>query len=257
VVFRSLNRGDNWQVISPDITLTPHGSGTALSESPLNADVLYAGSDDGGLWMTRDGGKNWTNLTKNVALAGPRCVASIEASRFSAGRAYVAFDGHRSDDDDPIVWVTEDFGVTWKSLKANLPMGSSRVLREDIENQNLLLLGTEFGAWCSLDRGRHWNRFATNFPTVAVRVPSGERPDCRRDAWPQLVGHGRLSAPSDSAREPDGQTGPLSTRQRREMARRTLARHHEPQIHRHECGQWRSNLLFPREEGRKPFIEGG
>jgi photosystem II stability/assembly factor-like uncharacterized protein len=168
VVFRSLNRGDNWQVISPDITLTPHGSGTALSESPLNADVLYAGSDDGGLWMTRDGGKNWTNLTKNVALAGPRCVASIEASRFSAGRAYVAFDGHRSDDDDPIVWVTEDFGVTWKSLKANLPMGSSRVLREDIENQNLLLLGTEFGAWCSLDRGRHWNRFSTNFPTVAV-----------------------------------------------------------------------------------------
>jgi hypothetical protein len=92
----------------------------------------------------------------------------------------VTFDCHRADEDEPCVYVTEDFGKTWKSLRANLPVGSSRVLREDIENRNLLFLGTEFGGWFSLDRGQHWNRFGTNFPTVCVMeyafYPSGATP---------------------------------------------------------------------------------
>ncbi len=167
-VFRSLDRGANLQIISPEITLTSHGSGTAVAESPLNADVLYAGTDDGALWVTRDGGRNWSNIWQNVGLPGPRWVSSIEPSRYAAGRAYVAFDCHRSDNDDPCIYVTENYGQTWKPLRANLPMGSSRVLREDIVNQNLLFLGTEFGAWCSLDRGQNWNKFGTNFPTVCV-----------------------------------------------------------------------------------------
>jgi hypothetical protein len=140
-----------------------------LAESPRNPDVLYVGTDDGYLWVTRDGGKEWTNITKNVGLPGLRWIASIEASRFDEGRAFVVFDAHRSDDDNPYVYMTEDFGKTWKSLRGNLPSwGSTRVLREDIENPNLLYLGTEFGAWCSLDRGQTWNRLNTTLPTVAV-----------------------------------------------------------------------------------------
>jgi photosystem II stability/assembly factor-like uncharacterized protein len=168
VVFRSLDRGDDLRVISPEITSTDKGSATALAESPRNPDVLWAGTDDGHLWVTRDGGAKWTNVTKNVKLPGLRCVASIEASRAEEGRAYVVFDGHRSDDDNPYVFVTEDFGQTWKALSAGLPWGSTRCLREDIINTELLYLGTEFGAWCSLDRGRSWNRLNTNLPTVAV-----------------------------------------------------------------------------------------
>lgn len=167
-VFRSLDRGNNLQIISPEITLTKRGSASALAESPKNPNVLYAGTDDGALWMTRDGGKSWTNITKNVGLPKPHWVSSIEPSRFVEGRAYVAFDGHRADVDDPLVYVTEDFGKTWKSIGANLPWGSTRVLREDISNPNLLVVGTEFGAWFSLDRGKYWNRLGTNLPTVAV-----------------------------------------------------------------------------------------
>jgi photosystem II stability/assembly factor-like uncharacterized protein len=167
-VFRSLDRGNDSRVISPELTTTKEGSATALAESPKNPNVLYAGTDDGNLWLTRDGGKEWQNLTKNVGLPGPLWVASIEASRFEEGRAYVAFDGHRSDDDEPHVYVTEDFGKTWKSLRANLPWGSTRVLREDVGNPDLLFLGTEFAAWASLDRGHSWTKINNNLPTVAV-----------------------------------------------------------------------------------------
>jgi hypothetical protein len=167
-VFRSFDRGNNLHIISPEITLTRWGSATALSESPRNPNVLWAGTDDGALWLTRDGGKTWANLATNVGLPSLRWVSTIEPSRYVEGRAYVAFDGHRSDDDEPCVYVTEDFGKNWKALRGNLAWGSTRVLREDPQNPNLLFLGTEFGAWCSLDRGKYWNRLGTNLPTVAV-----------------------------------------------------------------------------------------
>jgi photosystem II stability/assembly factor-like uncharacterized protein len=167
-VFRSLDRGNNLQIISPEITTTSQGTGTALSESPVNPNVVYVGTDDGNLWVTQDGGKEWVNITRNVGLQGPRWVASIEASRYAAGRAYVVFDGHRSDDDEPYVYVTENHGKTWRSLRGNLPWGSTRVLREDISNPDLLFLGTEFGAWASLDRGESWTKINNNLPTVAV-----------------------------------------------------------------------------------------
>jgi hypothetical protein len=167
-VFRSLHQGDSLKPISPEISRTKRGTASALAESPRNADVLWAGTDDGYLWISRDGGAKWTNITTKVGLPGFRWVASIEASRAVDGRAYVVFDGHRSDDDEPYVYVTEDFGETWKSLRANLPSGSTRVLREDIENPNLLYLGTEFGAWASLDQGKSWTKINNNLPTVAV-----------------------------------------------------------------------------------------
>jgi photosystem II stability/assembly factor-like uncharacterized protein len=155
-VFRSLDRGNNLQVISPEITLTKRGSATALAESSRNPNVLYVGTDDGALWATRDGGHEWKDITKNLGIRDPRWVATIEASRFADGRVYVALDGHRSDDDDPYVFVSDDFGQTFHSIKANLPRGSTRCLREDIQNENLLFFGTEFGIWTSLDRGAHW-----------------------------------------------------------------------------------------------------
>jgi photosystem II stability/assembly factor-like uncharacterized protein len=167
-VFRSVKKGDDLQEISPDISRTKRGSASALAESPRNANVLYAGTDDGYLWVTRDGGTKWTNVADKIGLPGPRWVASIEPSRFVEGRAYVAFDAHRSDDDAPYVYVTEDYGQTWKTLRGNLPMGSTRVLREDIDNQNVLYLGTEFGVWVSLDRGGVWTKINNNLPTVAV-----------------------------------------------------------------------------------------
>lgn len=167
-VYRCLNQGTNLKPISPEITRTKRGSATALAESPRNPDVLWVGTDDGALWVTRDGGKVWTNVADNVGLPGPRWVSTIEASRFAEGRCYVCFDAHRSDDDNPYVYVTEDFGQTWKSLRANLPWGSTRTLREDILNPELLFLGTEFAAWASLNRGTSWTKINNNLPTVAI-----------------------------------------------------------------------------------------
>lgn len=167
-VFKSLDRGNELEIISPDITKTKKGSATALAESPRNPKVIYVGTDDGALWVTKDGGNTWDDIQKNVGLPGLRWVASIEASRYADGRAYVVFDGHRSDDDEPYVYVTEDFGKTWKSLRSNLPGTWTRVLREDIGNEDLLYLGTELGAWASVDRGESWVSLNTNLPTVAI-----------------------------------------------------------------------------------------
>jgi photosystem II stability/assembly factor-like uncharacterized protein len=167
-VFRSVQRGDNLRSISPVISRTKKGSATALAESPRTPDVLWAGTDDGALWVTRDGGAKWTNVADKVGLPGPRWVASIEASRFADGRTYVAFDAHRSNDDEPYLYVTEDYGQTWKSIRGNLPTGSTRCCCEDLKNANLLYAGTEFGAWVSANRGGSWTRLNNNLPTVAV-----------------------------------------------------------------------------------------
>ena len=166
-VFRSLDRGNDLKIISPELTKTGRGSGTALSESPIDPDVLYAGTDDGALWVTRDGGKNWTDISDNLGV-DPRWVATIEASRFESGRVYVCLDGHRSDDDRAHIFVSEDFGMTFTNLGSKLPRGSSRCLREDTSNPNLLFLGTEFAFWVSIDRGKNWTQFNQTLPTVAV-----------------------------------------------------------------------------------------
>jgi photosystem II stability/assembly factor-like uncharacterized protein len=167
-VFRCVMRGDNPKSISPEITRTKRGSATAFAESPRNPDVLWVGSDDGALWVTRDGGQKWTDVTTRVGLKRPLWVSTIEASRFADGRAYACFDGHRSDDDNPHIYVTEDFGQTWKPIDSNLPWGSTRCLREDVQNQELLFCGTEFGIWASTNRGQVWTRLNNNLPTVAV-----------------------------------------------------------------------------------------
>ncbi len=167
-VFKSVKQGDNPQVISPEITRTKHGSATALAESPLNPDVLYVGTDDGYLWRTKNGGKDWVNITDKVGFKKPTWVATLEPSRFIAGRVYACFDAHRMDDDNPHVYSSDDFGETWTPITANLPTGSTRCLREDIKNPNLLYCGTEFALFVSLDRGKSWTKINNNLPTVAV-----------------------------------------------------------------------------------------
>ncbi|MFO0877536.1 MAG: PDZ domain-containing protein [Gemmataceae bacterium] len=167
-VFRSTKRGEDPRRISPELTANAKASAVSLAESPRNPDVLWVGTDDGQLWNTRDGGTTWTNLTTKVGLPRPYWVATIEPSRFVEGRCYVCFDTHRNDNDEPHVYVTEDFGQTWKPIRGNLPTGSSRVLREDLYNPEVLYLGTEFAVWASIDRGASWTRINSNLPTVAV-----------------------------------------------------------------------------------------
>lgn len=193
-VFRSLDRGEDLVPISPDITRTERGSATALAESPIDPGVMYVGTDDGALFGTRNGGHDWVNLwdlgvepdsvgeqggprgrgdeeSRPLAelVPGPRWVTGLEASREVEGRVYLCLDGHRSDDDEPYVLVSEDYGQTWRSLRANLPWGSTRVVREDLHNPNLLWLGTEFHLYASMDRGAHWTRLnGSDLPTVAI-----------------------------------------------------------------------------------------
>lgn len=167
-VYRSLNRGSGLKRISPELTRTKRGSATALSESPRDSNVLYVGTDDGALWVTQDGGTNWTDITENLGLTDLRWVNTIEASRYADGRVYVVLDGHRSDDDNPYVFVSEDFGASFLPLHKGLPWGTTRCLREDIGNEDLLYLGTEIGFYVSVDRGQSWSKFNQNVPVVAI-----------------------------------------------------------------------------------------
>jgi len=170
-VFKSVKKGDELKVISSDLTRTPAGSMTAIAESPKNPDVLWAGSDDGFIWLSKTGGTQWENLTANIqkaGLVGFRQTATIECSREKEGRAYVTFDAHRSDDDKPYIFLTEDFGATWKNIAAALPQfGSTRVCREDLINPNVLYAGTEFGPYVSINKGESWTKLGTGLPTVS------------------------------------------------------------------------------------------
>ena len=164
-VFKSLDRGNNPVAISPKLS---ERSGTALAESPMDAKVLYFGSEDGRLWVTRNGGDEWTELKVDV-MEGQGRVSSIEASRHEAGRVYVVFDSHYFNRETPDAYVSEDYGQTWKSLASNLPENvSTRVLREDISNPNLLYLGSENGLYASVTRGANWTRINNNMPHAAI-----------------------------------------------------------------------------------------
>jgi photosystem II stability/assembly factor-like uncharacterized protein len=169
-VFRSLDRGRDLRRISPRITADEKGSATALAESPKNADFLIVGTDDGKVQLTRDGGANWIDVTERFGLPGLRHVDNIECSHHEAKRAWVVFDSHRSNEEKPYVYVTEDAGETWQPIHGGLPQDEpTRCLREDPFNPDLLLVGTEFGAYASLDRGTTWTKInAGQLPTVPI-----------------------------------------------------------------------------------------
>jgi photosystem II stability/assembly factor-like uncharacterized protein len=193
-VFKSTDRGNTW-TWSDDLTkdqdreklpimgvlpdknmLSRHdgqetfGQIVTFAESPIKEGLLYAGTDDGNLQISRDGNRTWKNITANIpGVPKNTYVSRIVPSRYAEGTAYLTLDGHRADDYSTYVFVTNDFGESWKSIKSNLPAGvTARVIREHPRNQNLLFLGTEFGAYVSFDRGARWTRLQGNLPMVRV-----------------------------------------------------------------------------------------
>ncbi|HVX40812.1 MAG TPA: hypothetical protein VHB25_14675, partial [Gemmatimonadaceae bacterium] len=198
-VFKSYDRGTSW-VASPDLTkqvdrcnvavmgvagdktqlskndgLSQYSTIISLSESPVMPGVVWAGTDDGNLQVSRDGGLTFTEVGHNLpglpngALTGddPFWISRIDASHFDAATAYVSVDGHRSDDLHPYVFVTHDYGKTFQSVTGDLPSyGNVQVVREDPVNKDLLFVGTEFGLYASTNGGKHWEKFMNDYPTV-------------------------------------------------------------------------------------------
>ncbi len=196
--FKSNNRGDTWWMNPTDLSKNvnrwapeqaimgvpgdkPMASkhdgyaasslATQIRESPSRPGIIWIGTDDGNLQLSMDDGDTFTNVIGNISGAprGYVQVSRIEPSHFDPGACYVALDNHRNDDWKPYLFKTTDFGKTWTSLASNLPAnGNINALREDLDNPNLLFLGTEFGLYVSLDGGREWKKFMTGMPNVRV-----------------------------------------------------------------------------------------
>jgi photosystem II stability/assembly factor-like uncharacterized protein len=190
-LFRTRDKGDSWERISPDLTTNDpakqrqqqsgglsvdnssaenHTTIYSISESPKNAKVIWVGTDDGNLQVTRDGGAHWSNVAPNVTgLPKGTWVSCVEAGRFEEGTAFATFDGHQTGDMKTYVYATTDFGQTWKPLATDALSGYAHVVRQDLENPDLLFVGTELGLFVSVDRGARWARFTGKLPKVAVR----------------------------------------------------------------------------------------
>ncbi|MGH9371987.1 MAG: hypothetical protein ACRD15_10705, partial [Vicinamibacterales bacterium] len=192
-LFRSYDRGETWTA-SPDLTndigrndrpimgvpgtapMASKHDGAAsysnivtISESPVVSGVLWVGTNDGNVQVSRDGGTTWKNVVGHVkGVPKETHVSRVEASYFEGATAYVSFDGHRTDDHKPYVFVTRDLGETWTSISSNLPEGNVNVIKADPKNRNLLYVGTEDGFYVSLNGGGEWRRFMNGLPTVRV-----------------------------------------------------------------------------------------
>ncbi|GFD89858.1 hypothetical protein KUL152_20840 [Tenacibaculum sp. KUL152] len=182
--------GDTWKIISPDLTtndpekqkqlesggLSMDNSGAenhstifTIAESSFDEDIIWVGTDDGNVQLTKNGGKSWTNLIDNVPdLPKNTWVSHIEASVHDKKTAYVTFEGHTSGDMKPYVYKTQDFGKTWTALHDDTIEGFARNIQEDTVNPDLLFLGTEFGLFVSINGGKSWERFTNNMPATAV-----------------------------------------------------------------------------------------
>jgi photosystem II stability/assembly factor-like uncharacterized protein len=195
-LFKSTDRGDTWTKLGGDLTtgvergklpilgkvpdkdtlsrndgVQDYPTITTISESAANASVLWVGTDDGNLQVTRDGGQNWKNVAERVpGVPKGTYVSRVVASRYAEGTAFAAFDGHRSNDFHVYLFMTADFGETWKAISSGLPAnnGTLHVIREHPRNQNLLFAGTEYGMFVSFDRGANWTPLKNNLPTVPV-----------------------------------------------------------------------------------------
>ena len=194
VLFRSRDFGQTWERISPDLSTNDpakqqqelsggitvdnsaaemHTTIYAIAESPKDGNVIWAGTDDGNVQVTRDGGRTWTNVVANIAgLPKNAWVSGIEAGHFDAGTVYATFDLHTFGDMRPYAYKSTDYGSTWSPVVTpDSPVrGYAHVIKEDLVNKDLLFLGTEFGLWVSLDGGKRWAHYkGGDFPTVAVR----------------------------------------------------------------------------------------
>lgn len=160
MLYRSMNKGENMQPLGKDLTKgkkagnVPYGTIVTLSESPLYFGLIYAGTDDGNIQMSKDGGNTWTLVSQN--LPKDLYVSRVVASAFSEGRVYATLNGYRFDNFTPWVYVSEDFGKTWKQLGNNLPLDPVNVIREDPYYENILYLGTDAGLYVSLNKGENF-----------------------------------------------------------------------------------------------------
>ena len=190
-LHRSTDRGESWRTISSDLTTddpdkqrqTESGGLTVdnttaenhctiftISESPLDKKVIWVGTDDGNVQVTENDGKKWRLASGGIdGLPDGTWVSCIEPSRHDRKTAFATFDGHRTGDMKPHVYVTEDLGQTWRSITTADVTGYAHVVRQDPVNPDLLFLGTEFGLFITLDGGLHWARFEEEFPPVSIR----------------------------------------------------------------------------------------
>jgi photosystem II stability/assembly factor-like uncharacterized protein len=187
VLFRSTDGGETWSIISPDLTTNDpekirlsggeisldntraefHCTITAIAESPLSAKTIWAGTDDGNVQVTTDGGVTWTNVVRNVGAPPNSWVPAIRASWKQTGTAYLAMDRHQTDDFRPYAFMTTDYGKTWKNIAAGLN-GYVHIVVEDPKTPDLLYAGTEFGVFASFDRGDHWTDMRLGLPHLSV-----------------------------------------------------------------------------------------
>jgi photosystem II stability/assembly factor-like uncharacterized protein len=173
-LMMSRDRGDTWDIISPDLTFgaatekgdVPYHTIFAISESPLRFGLIYAGTDDGRVHITKDGGKAWADISSGAA---PRkWVSRLAASAFGVGTVYMTQNGKRDEDFTPYVWKSTDFGKTWTSIAAGIPMGPVNVIREDPVDKNVLYVGTDTGVYVTTDAGKTWNVLGANLPATYV-----------------------------------------------------------------------------------------
>lgn len=171
-LFRSFDQGDNWEAISGDLTgggvkgNVPFGTLTTVHESPLRFGLLYTGSDDGQVHVSRDGGENWQNIT--AGLPEKLWVSSLRASAHEKGRVYLALNGYRWDDFNAYIYRSDDFGQSWTRLGADLPAEPVNALREDPVNPDLLYVGTDHGVYFSLNQGQSFQRLSDSLPAAPV-----------------------------------------------------------------------------------------
>src|SRR6266513_1424479 len=193
-LFKSTNRGDAWTRLGPDLTrqlnrdslpvmgkiwprdaiarhqgTAEYGNISTIDESPLHQGLLYVGTDDGVISVSRDGGATWNKVTKFPGVPDQTYVSRVVASRFNEATVYATLDNHRNDDFKPYVVKSTDYGAHWAAITGNLPAsGSVQVVREDAVEPNLLFAGTEFGAFYTAMGGNSWTQLKYNIPTVAV-----------------------------------------------------------------------------------------
>ena len=171
-LYRSFNKGDTWEAISGDLTLggksgnVPYGTLSTIHESPIRFGLLYTGSDDGLVHVSRDGGDTWTRISDS--LPQKLWVSRVIASAHEKSRVYVSLNGYRSDDFNAYLYVSEDYGKKWRRLGTDLPTEPVNVVREDPENPDLLYVGTDHGVYFSLDRGQRFQALTGDFPAVPV-----------------------------------------------------------------------------------------